>query len=79
MSGLCLISKLVKRVVASQLNDYVLMDKQLAYKLGHLIVTVMLSIKNDVHLALAGGEATAVVLLQQSAGFDTIDHRTSSS
>ena len=36
----------------------------------------MLSIKNDVHLAFSKGEATAVVLLDQSAVFDTIDHDT---
>ena len=36
----------------------------------------MLSIKNDVHLAFVKGEATAVVLLDQSAAFDTIDHDT---
>ena len=34
------------------------------------------SIKNDVHLAFAKGEATAVVLVDQSAAFDTIDHDT---
>ena len=34
------------------------------------------AIKNEVHLALARGEATAVVLLDQSAAFDTIDHGT---
>ena len=34
---------------------------------------MLLSIKNDVHLALARGEATAVVLLDQLAAFDTID------
>ena len=33
-------------------------------------------IKNEVHLALARGEATAVVLSDQSAAFDTIDHST---
>ena len=32
-----------------------------AYKLGHLTATALLSIKNDVHLALARGEATDVV------------------
>ena len=31
---------------------------------------------NDVHLAFAKGEATAVVLLDQLAAFDTIDHDT---
>ena len=36
--------------------------------------TALLSIKNQIHLSLARGEATAVVLLDQSAAFDTIDH-----
>ena len=81
VSGLCFISKLAERVVASQLNDYVCSNglenvKQSAYKLGHSTETALLSIKNDVHLALARGEATAVVLLDQSAAFDTIDHGT---
>ena len=71
----------VELVVASQLNDYVCSNglenvKQSAYKLGHSTETALLSIKNDVHLALARGEATAVVLLDQSAAFDTIDHGT---
>ena len=48
--------------------------KQSAYKLGHSTETALLSINNDVHLALARGEATAVVLLDQSAAFDTIHH-----
>ena len=38
--------------------------------------TALLSIKNDIHLALARGEATTVVLLDQSEAFDTIDHGT---
>ena len=81
MSGLCSISKLVERVVATQLNDYTSSNglenfKQSAYKLGHSAKTALLLIKNDVHLALAIGEATAVVLLDQSATFDTTDHGT---
>ena len=32
--------------------------------------------KNDVNLALARGEASAVVLLDLLAAFDTIDHET---
>ena len=81
VSGLYFISKLVEHVVASQLNDYVCSNglenvEQSAYKLGHSTETALLSIKNDVHLALARGEATAVVLLDQSTAFDTIDHGT---
>ena len=68
-------------MVASQLNDYVCSNglenvKQSAYKLGHSTETAPLSIKNGIDLALARGEATAVVLLDQSAAFDTIDHGT---
>ena len=60
VSGLCFISKLVERVVTSQLNDYVCSNglenvKQSAYKLGHSTETALQSIKNDVHLALARG------------------------
>ena len=81
VSGLGFISKLVERVVASQLNDHVSLNglenvRQSAYKLGHSTESALLSIKNDVHLAFAKGEATAVVLLDQSAAFDTIDHDT---
>ena len=50
--------------------------KQSAYKLSHSTETALLSIKNDVHLALARGEATAIVLLDQLAAFDTTDHGT---
>ena len=50
--------------------------RQSAYKLGHSTKSALLSIKNDVHLAFAKGEATAVILLDQSAAFDTIDHDT---
>ena len=81
VSGLSFISKLVERVVASQLNDHVTSNglenvSQSAYKQGHSTETALLSIKNEVHLALARGEATAVVLLDQSAAFNTIDHST---
>ena len=81
VSGLGFISKLVERVVASHLNDHVSLNglenvRQFAYKLGHSTGSALLSIKNDVHLAFAKGEATAVVLLDQSAVFDTIEHDT---
>ena len=80
VSGLGFISKLVERVVATQLNDHVSLNglenvRESAYKLGHSTESALLSIKN-VHLAFAKGEATAVVLLDQSAAFDTIDHDT---
>ena len=65
--------------MASQLNDHVIsigLDNvdQSPHKHGNLTGTVLLTVKNEVHLTLARGEATAFVLLNQSAVFDTIDH-----
>ena len=52
VSGLGFISKLVERVVASQLNDHVSVNglenvRHSAYKLGHSTESALLSIKND--------------------------------
>ena len=81
VSGLSFISKLVKRVVAKQLVDHIHrhgLDNsyQSAYKSGYSPETALLSIKNYIHLSLSRGEATALVLLDLSAAFDTIDNST---
>ena len=81
VSGLSFISKLMKRVVAKQLVDHIHRHGlgnpyQSAYKSGHSTETALLSIKNDIHLSLSRGKATALVLLDLSAAFDTIDHTT---
>ena len=81
VSGLSFISKLVECVVAKQLVDHIHrhgLDNsyQSAYKPGHSTETALLSIKNDIHLSLYRGGATALVLLDLSAAFDTIDHST---
>ena len=67
--------------MAFQLNDHAISngfdnDSQSTYKHSHLTKTALLSIKNEVHLTLVRGEATPVVLLDQSVVFDTIDHST---
>ena len=81
VSGLSFISKLVECVVAKQLVDHIHrhdLDNsyQSAYKPGHSTETALLSIKNDIHLSLSQGEATALVLLDLSAAYDTFDHST---
>ena len=73
--------QLVERVVAKQLLEHIYVHNlhnpyQSAYKAGHSTETALLSIKNEVHLSLSRGEATALVLLDLSAAFDTIDHST---
>ena len=47
---------------------------QSAYELGHSTETALLCIKNEIHLSLSKGMPTALVLLDLSAAFDTIDH-----
>ena len=71
----------MEHVVAKQLVDHIhrhSLDNsyQSAYKSGHSTETALLSIKNDIHLSLSRGEDTALVLLDLSAAFDTIDHST---
>ena len=81
VSGLSFISKLVARVVAKQLLEPIHghnLDNlyQSAYKAGHSTETALLYIKNDVHLSLSRGETIALVLLDLSTAFDTIDNST---
>ena len=79
VSGLSFISKLVERLVAKQLLEHIHIHNldnpyQSAYKTGHSNETALLSIKNEVHLSLSRGKPTALILLDLSAAFDTIDH-----
>ena len=81
VSGLSFLSKLVERMVAAQIRSH--MDSHdlgntflSAYKVGHSTETALLCIKNEIHLALSKGMPTALVLLNLSAVFYTIDHDT---
>ena len=46
---------------------------QSAYRAGHSTETALLKLKNDIQINMAENKATAVVLLDLSAAFDTID------
>ena len=79
VSGLNFLSKLIERVVASQFKSHLqsnglVNNFQSAYKTGHSTETALLKIKNDIHLSLSQGKPSALVLLDLSAAFDTIDH-----
>ena len=65
VSGLGFISKHIQRIVTSQLNYHAISNG-----LDNVLITAVLSIKDEVHLVLARGEATAVILLDQSVAFD---------
>ena len=81
MFGLSFLSKLVERIVAPQIRSH--LDShdpgntfQSAYKVGHSRKTALLCIKNEIHVSLSKGMPTAVVLLDLSTAFNTIDHDT---
>ena len=79
VSNLIYISKLLEKVVANQIMDYMSANDlhevlQSAYRSGHSTETALLKIKNDIDLALDRGDGVFLVLLDLSAAFDTIDH-----
>ena len=79
VSNLPFIGKLMERVVARQLTQYLqengLNDPfQSAYRAEHSTESALLRIKNDIDVALDGGDGVLLVLLDLSAAFDTIYH-----
>ena len=79
VSNLNYISKLLEKVVANQLKKHLGLNglhnpRQSAYREGHSTESALLSVSNDIHLNFAKGESTALILLDLSAAFDTIDH-----
>ena len=79
VSNLSFVSKLVERVAARQLMDYLtaknLMPKlQSAYRRHHSTETAMLKVLSDVLLAANNQKVTLLALLDLSAAFDCVDH-----
>ena len=79
VSNLPFISKILERVVASQLKAY--MDSndlhdplQLAYKTAHSTESALLKVQNDILRTVDHGGVAVLVLLGLSAAFDTINH-----
>ena len=79
ISNLPFLSKVLEKVVAKQLNEYMsannLHEKmQSAYKKGHSTESALLRVQNDILLDLDKKKGVILVLLDLSAAFDTIDH-----
>ena len=79
ISNLPFLSKLLERVAASQLLDYMHSNSlfeplQSAYWKFHSTETALLKIQNDVLCSMDHGGVTLLVLLDLSAAFDTVDH-----
>ena len=79
ISNLSFVSKLIERIVAKQINEHLasnkLLDKyQSAYRMFHSAETALLRVQNDILAELQNRKVVALVMLDLSAAFDTIDH-----
>ncbi len=79
VSNLTFISKLIEKVVAVRMTDYMTVNNlqekmQSAYRCFHSTETALLRVHSDILCALDNKCAVALVLLDLSAAFDTIDH-----
>jgi len=79
ISNLSVISKLLERLVTKQLTDYLrsadlLPSLQSGFRPGHSTETAALRVLSDILGAVDSGDVAALVLLDLSAAFDTVDH-----
>ena len=79
VSNLCFISKIVEKITLDQLNqhcqDYNLVPEyQSAYRKKHSCETSLVKLVNDTLWNMENQLVTAIVILDLSAAFDTVDH-----
>jgi hypothetical protein len=79
ISNLPVVSKLFERLVVGQLTDYLnlhdlLLPLQSGFRQGHSTETAILRVLSDILQAVDRGDLAALVLLDLSAAFDTVDH-----
>ena len=79
ISNLPVLSKLLERIVSTQLQDFVdehllLPSNQSAYRRGHSTETALAKVHSDLVQALDAGNQAALALLDMTAAFDAVDH-----
>jgi len=79
ISNLSLVSKLLEKVATTQFGSYasennLLPACQSAYRRHHSTETAVIRVHNDILRATDSGFVSALVLLDLSAAFDTVDH-----
>ena len=79
ISNLSFLSKLIERVVQIQLNDYLDTNKlhctaQSGYRPHHSCETLMIKMVDDIIASMDKMNIIALLLLDLSAAFDTVDH-----
>ena len=80
ISHLSYVSKLIEKVVAKQITNYVSINNlhepmQSAYRERHSTETALCKIYNDITLSLDHNECVLFISLDLSAAFDTINHQ----
>ena len=78
IANLSLISKLIEKVVAFQLNDYLsnnnlIEPNQSAYRQGHSTETALIHVYDKVIREMGSGKVVLFVMIDLSAAFDTVD------
>ena len=79
VSNLAFISKIIEQVVAKRLKHHLNINKlwgkmQSAYRSFHSTESALLRVQNDIISSIDQKKLVALVLLDLSAAFDTIDH-----
>src|SRR5664279_358416 len=79
ISNLTFLSKLVERLSISRLNQHISTNSllpvyQSVYRSNHSTETAVAAIFNNIARAIDAGKICALVLLDMSAAFDTVDH-----
>ena len=75
ISNLSFVSKMVERIVDSRLIAYLTPEYQSAYRRNHSTETALVRLYNDMIQVIDSGQVGALVLLDMSAAFDTVDHQ----
>ena len=79
VSNISYVSKIMEKIICTQMNDHLTTNNlqerfQSAYRQQHSTETALLCVKTDLLRAMDENHAIAVVLLDLSAAFDTVDH-----
>ena len=79
VSNLTFLSKLIEKCANSQLQAYLQTNNlypkyQSAYRKGHSCETALLKVVNDIQKEISSRNMVAMMLLDLSSAFDTIDH-----
>ena len=79
MSNLPFISKVIEKVISTQLREHIELHQladplQSAYRKKHSTETALLKFHSDISAALDNGDIVILVILDLSTAFDTLDH-----